>query len=64
MITRGQANKLKELINEYCDSKIDYSLIDNYAIEDQPDVEYDVAKSLYKLNDFIEGLTNDNKCQN
>lgn len=60
MITREQANKLKELINEYCDAKIDYSLIDNFAVEDQSAVDSDTMLSLLKLNYFIEELTNEN----
>lgn len=59
MITKQQAEKLKELINEYCDAKIDYSWVGSYEIEDQTDVEHDVMASLLKLNYFIKELTNE-----
>lgn len=57
MITREQANKLKELINKYCDAKIDYSWVGSYEIEDQVTIEDNVKISMDKLNLFIKELT-------
>lgn len=50
------ADKLKEIINEYCDSKIEYSWIGSHEIEDQITIEDNVKISLNRLNNFIEGL--------
>lgn len=51
------ADKLKELINQYCDAKIDYSWIGSYEPQDQVTIEDNVKLSLDRLNLFIEGLT-------
>lgn len=60
MITNQQAERLKDLINEYCDAKIDYSWVGSYEIEDQVTIEDNVKISMDKLNLFIKELTNDN----
>ena len=50
------ADKLKELINQYCDAKIDYSWIGSYEPQDQVTIEDNVKLSLDRLNLFIDGL--------
>lgn len=58
MITKQQAEKLRELIDNRCLSTMQYFKLPCYSNEM-------IAKaSKVELDDYIKELTNDNQCQN
>lgn len=65
MITRQQAEKLKELANNFADSQSDYDKAISRVEDGDSDLAYEeLTYNKSVLYGFIEGLTNDNKRQN
>lgn len=58
MITKQQAEKLRELIDNRCISTMEYFKLPNHY-----SFEY-AKKSKVDLDDYIKEITNDNQCQN
>lgn len=65
MITKQQAEKLRELIFNLMDAQYEYDQAVSRIEEGYADLAYDeVERAESDLNSFIEELTNDNECQN
>lgn len=65
MITRQQAERLKELANNFADSQSDYEKAISRSEDGDSDLAYEeLTYNKSVLYDFIEELTNDNQCQN
>lgn len=65
MITKQQAEKLRELIFSLMDAQYEYDQAVSRTEEGYADLAYDeVERAESDLNSFIKELTNDNQCQN
>lgn len=65
MITKQQAERLKELTNNFADSQSDYDKAISRSEDGYSDLAYEeLIYNKSVLYGFIEGLINDNQCQN